>query len=97
MDEIMPGNSLTREIAFEDTWPLGRVSADITVSPEGVAGQVAAPVEGVGSTWAVPWVLLGALVLLIGLAVWLGVRRGRRPSPVTGTQTAADAPVSGTV
>lgn len=78
VDEIMPGGSLTREVTFEGTWPLGRLGADVQISPEAVAGQVAAPVQAGAATWAVPWVLLGALVLLIAVAVWLGVRRGRR-------------------
>lgn len=82
VDELMPGSSVTREVVVDGTWPLVRVGADVRVVPEAVAGQLAEPVAVSAATWAVPWVLLGALLLLIGLSVWVGVRRvGRSPVP----------------
>lgn len=80
VDEIMPGSSVTREVALEGTWPLLRVSAEVAVVPEAVAGQLAQPAQASAAAWAVPWVARGVVLVLLVLSGWLGVRQaGKKP------------------
>lgn len=94
IDEIMPGSSIDREIEVDGTWPLGRVSAQLEITPEAVAGTIAPAVDSEATTWAVPWVWIGVLVLLIALSVWLGMRRAGQSSASTAAKP--DAPTANT-
>ncbi|RMI03351.1 DUF916 domain-containing protein [Cellulomonas triticagri] len=83
--ELIPGASVQRTVVVEGVWPLVRSTARIALGGEVVplpgAPDGASPaVPGVVATaaaWAVPWLVLGVLVLLVALVV-LRVHAGRR-------------------
>ncbi|WP_144679407.1 DUF916 domain-containing protein [Cellulosimicrobium sp. TH-20] len=97
--ELLPGSSVERTVEVDGVWPLGREVATLTVGGEVVPlpGTVPDPevvVPGVvatATTWAVPWVALGLLVLVALLVVWR-VRARRRAR--TAQQRAVDAAVA---
>lgn len=79
---LPPGATWQVSAPLRDVAPALRVRATVKVTPLLIdaAGSTAplAVVQAGGGTWALPWTLLVALVLLVGLGVF-GVRRVRVP------------------
>lgn len=82
VDELLPGSEVRQTVTVEGVWPL--VREDVTVSAVAMAAPGGAE-PGLGTVtatavvWAIPWVVLMLLLLLVGLVtVWLR-RRHRRP------------------
>ncbi len=93
LPELLPGSSVVRTATVDGVWPLVRATARVAVGGEvvmltaasqsaGQAGQTSPAVSaavGTASAWAIPWVALAALLVLVMLAV-LRVRAARRRS-----------------
>lgn len=94
VDELMPGNALSREVVLDGIWPLVRLTAQVDVAPEAVAGEVAPVVGASGTAWSVPWVQSAILLVLVAVAVWLGLRRAARTSSTETTAVEASEPVT---
>lgn len=78
LPELLPGSTYTRTEVFTGVPQVLRVTAELQVTPTGGRGAPAEPAEPVvrsASSWAVPWVLV---VALIGAAVGGAVARRRR-------------------
>jgi len=93
--ELLPGQSATSTVVLDGTWPLGRMSGDVTVIPVVVGDDVVEvevqQVSAGWSTWAVPWAQLALLALAITLV--LLARRSRRRREAA-TQRRIDAAVA---
>lgn len=89
--EVLPGQTAGGSVEV-DAWPLVRLSGDVAVLPA-VVGEdaVDATLTTAGSrwsAWAVPWVQVGLVLLVVGLL--LAVRRARaRREAVTRRRIAA--------
>ncbi|ACQ82115.1 protein of unknown function DUF916 cell surface putative [Beutenbergia cavernae DSM 12333] len=92
VEELLPGASVERQVVVDGVWPLVRLGADLAVVPEAVDGALGEPVDVSTSAWAVPWGALVVLVLVVGGAVLIGVRRGRRTSRVIPTTSGSGSP-----
>jgi len=100
VDELLPGGEVRRSTTVTDVWPL--VREQVTVSATAVAA-VGRDDPGVGtvsahvSIWAVPWLLLGLVLLLAALVAAGVIRRRRRPRGrrVAGGRTADRRPRRG--
>lgn len=99
--EILPGSAIERQVEINGVWPLGRVTASIEVQPVGIGVSGSpTPVQGDASNWALSWVWIAvlAVVLLIALVVLVRALRSRRRTPGhmddggsdTGTRPVAD-------
>jgi len=77
LPELLPGESWTAQVLVDDVAPTFAVTADINVSPTLPDGTELDSVAATSSTVAIPWTLLGILVVLIGLLVWWIVHRAR--------------------
>lgn len=79
MPELLPGNSVTLDAAV-GAWPTVRSTAEVELTPVPVRpGDNFDDVQNVAAssgTWAVPWMLLALLALLVG--GFLGARIARR-------------------
>lgn len=93
--ELLPGQSATSTVVLDGTWPLGRMSGDVTVVPVVVGDDVVevevSAVSAGWSAWAVPWAQLALLTLAV--AVVLLARRARRRREAA-TQRRIDAAVA---
>ncbi|WP_448630986.1 WxL protein peptidoglycan domain-containing protein [Cellulomonas soli] len=71
--ELLPGERWTVTVPVPDVLPSVRLTADVAVSPVVVdaSGSTAtlAPVRATATTWAVPWLTFGLVVLLAAVAV----------------------------
>jgi len=88
--EILPGGSVTLTTPVTGAPPLIRLAGTVTVTPAAVDGARLdpAPVPATArvAVWAVPWLTLGLLLLLVGLAAtgywqWRQRRRHRGRGP----------------
>ncbi len=81
--DLLPGESWPVTVTVPDVPAAGRLGATVSVTPvvTDASGSTSSltPVEGSAHGWAVPWVLLGGLVVLAAVVVLLvrGIRRGR--------------------
>src|SRR5262249_4055953 len=79
--QLLPGASLKLTARVPDVTPAVRSTADVSVIPllTDAAGSIAPlpAISGSGHAWTLPWTLLLALVVVLGLAVAV-VRRVRR-------------------
>ncbi|MFB8387416.1 hypothetical protein ACFC3F_09800 [Microbacterium sp. NPDC055910] len=77
--EILPGATVTLSAELEDVPPALLLFATVTLEPmmSGAAADVDGEHSATGMAWAVPWLLIVALVIVIAIIVlvWL---RGRR-------------------
>ncbi|WP_392507180.1 hypothetical protein ACF3NT_08570 [Naumannella halotolerans] len=78
LEEILVDGAAERRSVVTGVWPLGPSTVTVEVVPEGVGGQVADPVSVQTQVWSIPWAWLAVLLLIIGLAVFIGWRRGVR-------------------
>lgn len=89
--EVLPGGTAAGSVEVE-AWPLVRLGGGVAVTPS-VVGEdevtaAVAAAESSWSAWAVPWLQLGLVLLLVGVA--LAVRRARaRREAVTQRRIAA--------
>jgi hypothetical protein len=89
--EVLPGGTAAGSVEVE-AWPLVRLGGGVAVAPS-VVGEdevtaALAAAESSWSAWAVPWLQLGLVLLLVGVA--LAVRRARaRREAVTQRRIAA--------
>ncbi|MFD6092446.1 WxL protein peptidoglycan domain-containing protein [Oerskovia sp. NPDC060338] len=78
--EVLPGQEAGGSVVLDGVWPLGKVSGDLTTTPLVVGDDVVdvalSPTMTSYGAWALPWVQLGSLLVLVGLV--LGVLRARR-------------------
>jgi hypothetical protein len=69
----MPGNTLAQSFTVNDVWPTGPITAKITFTPKEDAGipdiQTIASASGSGSTVALPFAQLLAVMVIAGLLV----------------------------
>jgi Bacterial protein of unknown function (DUF916) len=73
--ELLPGGSVTISESIQDVKPLGRLTADLSVRDEAASVVATASL----TEWAVPWLTLGVVALvLVGIIVWrVFARRSR--------------------
>jgi hypothetical protein len=83
---LLPGAAVPVTVEVPGTWPLLRMSADVTLVPftgTSEAPTDLAPVSASVSFWAVPWTAIGLLLLLLIAAALLAHRRrGRGAAPL---------------
>lgn len=93
LPELLPG--ATHEVVqrFAGVVPAGRLTVDVKVT-----GDPATAATKSTAIWAPPWLLLGAIVLLLGALIGRivrGVRRRRRAADEGATTTEAGSPADG--
>lgn len=98
VDDLLPGAEVDQSITVAGVWPLVRET--VTVSAH-VGATVTGDDPGLGAvtasttTWAMPWVALAGLALLLALVVALVLRRRRRGGPRRGRRQASGRRVAG--
>jgi hypothetical protein len=93
---LLPGGSIHLTAQVPGVYPEFLETAKVSVTPQSLAGDVNPGVQTVTASvhfWAIPWILLAIILLLIGLAVWAYVRRRRRKRE--GTAPSTTKPVEG--
>jgi hypothetical protein len=78
---LLPGNSILESVPVHGVLPEFLMSARVTVTPLAASGDVdpgLIATRGSKHFWAVPWLLLGIIALL--LLGWRQLRRRKRPS-----------------
>ncbi|RMI04715.1 COG1470 family protein, partial [Cellulomonas triticagri] len=92
--EVLPGGSARGSVEVA-AWPLVRLGGDVDVTPAVVGeDEVTAALAAAGATWsawAVPWLQLGLVALLVGVVLAVRQARGRREAA---TQRRIDAAVA---
>ena len=78
VEEILPGSEIVREVQVPGVWSLGYSDVSVELVPQAVDGELADAISIDGGAWSVPWALVALAVLVIGVAIAIGVRRGRR-------------------
>ncbi len=110
LPELLPEGSYLVEQTVDDVWPLIAYDASIRLEAVAAPGAQAPDIQATTAStriWALPWVAILLLVVLIGIVTLLVVRRSRRGRPTgdrpggrsggptaTATDRAAAAPVS---
>ena len=77
---LLPGNSIQLSLDVPGTFPEFRETAMVSVKPLTATGDVDPAVASVSSAqafWAIPWALIGLIVVVL-LVLWLVWRRLRR-------------------
>lgn len=99
--EITVGGELPRVVEVDGVWPSVRLDATVTLIPVGVGagGGTGEPVSATTGGWAVPWWLVGTVVLLLvaAVAILVGVRirhRRNEPTETPAIHREAEAPRS---
>jgi hypothetical protein len=86
--ELLPGGALSVTTTVHSLLPAGWLTVTVHADPAAITGfsdQKAGPAEATLTLSAVPWVVLGALAVLLGiLFVVLGRRRRKRTSATAG-------------
>lgn len=73
--ELLPGGSITITEVVTDVKPLGRITADLSVRAPAESVVTGASI----SQWAVPWLSVGVLgLVVVAIIVWRVVARRRR-------------------
>jgi hypothetical protein len=86
--QLLPGGSARVSVVIHGVWPTVLVHPRVTVTPSAFPGDVDPPLAKLSAstwTWAVPWLLLGIVVLVLSL-LWWRYRRNRQlraPLPLT--------------
>lgn len=78
LPELTPGSRLTPQLAVDQVLPLFLLSGEITVTPQSVDGLVGDQVVAPLRIWSIPWGVLGLILVVVGVAAAVGVRRARR-------------------
>jgi uncharacterized membrane protein len=95
---LLPGNSVELTATVPDVMPQLRNSVTVTLTPLKLTADADPALPDVtesASFWAIPWTLIGLLVLLLLLGGYTWYRRHRRPSveDVGGTHAQMPVPV----
>lgn len=87
LDQLLPGQSAVLQASIPGVRPLIRLGVDLTVTPRAPAGSDAPdsePATASAGLWAVPWLLLAVLGLVLAVVAGLvRMRRRRRAVPPT--------------
>lgn len=81
VDELLPGGSVAHTVVVGDVWAIGRlaVTVDATALPASTGVEPGiGTVTATTDVWAVPWLAIAVLLLLIALGVIVVRRRRRR-------------------
>ncbi|MFJ4107331.1 hypothetical protein [Oerskovia enterophila] len=93
--EVLPGQDAGGAVVIDGVWPLGKVSGDLTTTPLVVGDDVVevtlTPTAATYGAWALPWVQLGSLLVLVGVVLAAVRARRRREAR---TQARIDAAVA---
>ena len=79
---LLPGNSVDLTATIPDVMPQLRDTATVTLTPLKLSADSDPPLPDVVSTtsfWAIPWTLIGLILLLLLLGAYAWRRRHRRP------------------
>jgi hypothetical protein len=85
--QLLPGGSENVSVVVHGVWPTVLVRPHVTVTPSAFPGDVDPSLKKLTAgtwTWAVPWLLLAIVVLVVSV-LWWRYRRNRQlraPSPV---------------
>lgn len=74
--ELIPGGSAEQEVVVSGVWPLFNLSGSVTIHPEGLDATSGTAVLVETSVLMVPWGQLCLLILVVGGAIFIGIRRG---------------------
>jgi hypothetical protein len=80
---LLPGFTARQSVTVSGVVPQIWMNAHVSIAPLVLPGTVQTlhgPFTGSGHFWAIPWVLLGIIVLLVG-GLWWKRRRPRRAAP----------------
>jgi hypothetical protein len=94
LPEVLPGDSLSRNVTVDGVWPATRMTSSVTLAPIASGDQPpinVRPAVGAASVWAWPWGQLLVIVVLVGLVFGVLTLRRRR---VLAVQAAVDAAVN---
>ena len=75
--ELIPGGSVDITQQVGGLWPLLILDTKVSVFPEGIDGSPGTEHILTASGWAMPWGQLVLLVVIISIALFVGLRRGR--------------------
>jgi hypothetical protein len=84
---LLPGGSVSVTVEVPDVWALVSMTANINIdalAPVGDVDPIAAVATASVHFWAIPWTLLGVLLLIGLLVMWLLSRRRAAPSGTGG-------------
>jgi hypothetical protein len=79
---LLPGGSFVVTAHLPDVFPELRMTANVQVTPVGLASDADPGLSVVTASthvWAIPWLVIGVLILLLLLGIWR-YRRWRRPT-----------------
>lgn len=83
MPELLPGNSLGFTVDVPAVWPTVRTTAEVVLDPvptregDDFGSDVPTATASV-STWSVPWSQVGAVLVVVGVPLWVWRSRRRR-------------------
>ncbi|MFJ3404624.1 hypothetical protein [Promicromonospora sp. NPDC090134] len=80
LTEILPGSTVERTVEVRGVRPLVRAEATVRVDGlvVGIGGGGVTSAHDAASGWAVPWALLGLVLLAVAAAVVIPLVRARR-------------------
>lgn len=81
---LLPGFSVGESVAFPGVFPEFVMTGHVSISPLVIPGSQqppSGPYRGTVHFWAVPWILVLIVVIVLGLLSWLILRRRRRRRP----------------
>ena len=79
---LLPGNSVTVTTTVPDVMPQLRDNATVTLTPLKLTADADPPLPDISAStsfWAIPWTLLGLVLLVLALGGYLWHRRHRTP------------------
>ncbi len=88
---LLPGSSFAGSVTVPGALPVIRLSAALHLQPTGQAGLQAVDVAAVdqsATVWAIPWLILGVIVL--ALLAWFLLRRARKTKSVMPSDDSPD-------
>ena len=96
--ELLPGSSVSYSAHFTGVLPTIRVTSVVSLDPvsrSGALDPAPAKASASSSVWAIPWVLLVVMAVLVGLIVWRRrmARRKARSVPPMGGAAAVSSPL----
>jgi hypothetical protein len=71
--DLLPGNSVQETVKVSGVWPGVRLKATVVLVPASSPQfpvPTLAPIRAHHSSWAIPWMLLALIAILVGAAIW---------------------------